>query len=327
MLKAVWIGTLAAAVVAAGLAPVYVAYSRDLGAARERASGGSAVIETASGPIEYAESGRGAPLLAIHGTGGGFDQGLLLTRQLGLDGAGYRIVAPSRYGYLRTPFPEGPTDPAAEADAHASLLDALGVREKVVVIGASAGAPSATHFAIRHPERVAALVLTVPDNWVPPSEEWPSGSTIGGSDFIRNVVLRSDFVMWAFMKLAGDEMASFIGVSKELQQGLTPEDRANIAETLDSIQPVSQRYRGIMKDEANHRARTRGDLERIQAPTLVVDAMDMETFPGARYTAEHIPQAKLVAFPTGGHLLVGHAEETRAAVREFLDEVATGQGR
>jgi dienelactone hydrolase len=39
----------------------------------------------------------------IHGTGGGFDQGLLFARRL-VD-AGYRVIAPSRFGYLRSDFP------------------------------------------------------------------------------------------------------------------------------------------------------------------------------------------------------------------------------
>ena len=34
-------------------------------------------VSTASGPIEYAERGTGVPVLAIHGTLGGWDQGLV----------------------------------------------------------------------------------------------------------------------------------------------------------------------------------------------------------------------------------------------------------
>ena len=41
------------------------------------------------------------------------------------------------------------------------LLDTLGIR-RAAVLGGSAGAPSATQMAIRHPGRVNALVLVVP---------------------------------------------------------------------------------------------------------------------------------------------------------------------
>ncbi len=46
----------------------------------------------------------------------------------------------------------------------------------------------------------------------------------------------------------------------------------------------------------------------------------METFAGSKYTAEHIPNAKFVTFETGGHLPIGHADEARAAVEDFLQE-------
>jgi hypothetical protein len=40
-----------------------------------------------------------------------------------------------------------------------------------------------------------------------------------GHAYFVDVVLRSDFLMWAFMKVAGSEMAAFIGVPKELASG------------------------------------------------------------------------------------------------------------
>ena len=70
-------------------------------------------------------------ILVIHGAGGGFDQGLEFARPL-VD-AGFQVIAPSRFGYLRTPLPQD-ASPMAQADAHASLLDALQL-EKVAVVG------------------------------------------------------------------------------------------------------------------------------------------------------------------------------------------------
>jgi pimeloyl-ACP methyl ester carboxylesterase len=98
------------------------------------------------------------------------------------------VIAPSvRYGYLRTPRPEGHTSPAAEADAHASLLDAVGIHEWVVVIGASAGALSATQFANRYSDRVSRLILRVRENWAPPDELDSSTPQVGGNNFIINI--------------------------------------------------------------------------------------------------------------------------------------------
>jgi 2-hydroxy-6-oxonona-2,4-dienedioate hydrolase len=267
MRRPVLVGTVTAALIGAAAVPIYVKYASEIGVERARVATGSSVVETNRGTIEYADVGSGPVFLSIHGTGGGFDQGLLLAKQLGIDPATFRIIAPSRYGYLRTPMPNGETTPAAGADAHASLLDALDIRDKVIVAGASAGALSATQFAIRYPARVSMLILTVPANWAPPSELDPSKTEVGGNSFIMDEVLRSDFLMWAFMKVAGDEMAAFIGVPKELQQNLSPEDKTNIAETLNGILPVSQRYRGILKQAANDAARQQDPIEGIKAPT------------------------------------------------------------
>jgi 2-hydroxy-6-oxonona-2,4-dienedioate hydrolase len=42
------------------------------------------------------------------------------------------------------------------------------------------------------------------------------------------------------------------------------------------------------------------------------------TFKGERYTAEHIPGARFIGYPTGGHLLVGHGGDVRRELAEFL---------
>jgi pimeloyl-ACP methyl ester carboxylesterase len=291
----------------------YAAYNRDISAARQRVASGGRSIDTAVGPIQYAEVGRGAPVLMIHGAGGGYDQGHWGFRD-GLGEQDYRVIAPSRFGYLGTPRPADGS-PAAQADAHAALLDALEV-DRVAVVAASAGALSAMQLAIRHPARVSTLVLLVPDSWAPPSAA--ATEELMANPFVMNVVLKSDFIMWAFMKLAPGEMISFLGVPQALQSTMTPQQRARVEELMGMILPVSQRQGGIMNDALNSSSLGRHALEEIRAPTLIVDAADVSTFPGSKYTAEHIPGARFVAYETGGHLLIGHEEESRAVVAEFL---------
>jgi 2-hydroxy-6-oxonona-2,4-dienedioate hydrolase len=141
----------------------YASYQHDIRASRERVATGSRLAQTPCGPIEYAVAGEGPPVMLVHGAGGGFDQGLEFGAPLVRNGL--QIIAMSRFGYLRTPLPHD-ASPAAQADAHACLLDALGV-SRAAVIGASAGAPSAMQFALRHPARCNALVLLVPAAYVP----------------------------------------------------------------------------------------------------------------------------------------------------------------
>jgi 2-hydroxy-6-oxonona-2,4-dienedioate hydrolase len=142
------VALVAAAVVAGG-------YRRDLLRARARlARLKRRSTETPFGPLEYCEWGEGEPLLLIHGVVGGCD---VPPSWRALVPAGYRIITPSRFGYLGSPLPEKPTT-VVQADALVSLFDALGIA-RAPVLTFSAGSTSAVQLALRHADRVAALVL------------------------------------------------------------------------------------------------------------------------------------------------------------------------
>lgn len=71
---------------------------------------------------------------------------------------------------------------------------------------------------------------------------------------------------------------------------------------LRNIEPISQREKGLRNDAAVAPSVLSYDLEQITVPTLVIRAEDdlFGTFKGGRYTAEHIPGARFVGYPTGG---------------------------
>jgi len=186
------ITTLVGLVVAAIGGTIGIHYRRDMAVAYGRIASGSRLIETRCGPIEYAEAGKGRPVLIVHGAGGGFDQGIAFGADLAR--RGLRTIAMSRFGYLRTPMPAD-ASAAAQATAHVCLLDALGI-ESAAVIGASAGAPSAMQMAVRYPDRVGALVLAVPATYVPRPGNLPPLTTPRGTEFLFSTALRSDFVFW-----------------------------------------------------------------------------------------------------------------------------------
>jgi pimeloyl-ACP methyl ester carboxylesterase len=185
---AVWV---VVGLLAAVLGLTYAEYRRDIERARERVASGSRMAQTACGPIEYASAGEGPPLLIVHGAGGGFDQ--LLPFAAALVRAGYRVVTMSRFGYLRTPLPAD-ASPAAQADAHACLLDALRIERVVGIIGVSAGGPSSLQFALRHPDRTGRLVLLVPLAYAPRTGHEPTAPR--GTPLLFETTLRSDFLFW-----------------------------------------------------------------------------------------------------------------------------------
>ena len=82
---------------------LWLRFDSDMKLAAARAVKGSVVIDTRCGPIEYQEAGTGAALLMVHGSGGGHDQGMAFAGDLARQGI--RVIAMSRFGYLRTPRP------------------------------------------------------------------------------------------------------------------------------------------------------------------------------------------------------------------------------
>jgi pimeloyl-ACP methyl ester carboxylesterase len=300
---------------------VWLDYRRDLRRARQRVSAGSRVVDTRCGRIEYGFAGEGPPVLAVHGAGGGFDQGLEIADPLVR--SGFRVIAMSRFGYLRTPLPVD-ASPAAQADAYACLLDALQI-QRVAVVGASAGAPSSMQFALRHPERTAALVLLVPAAYPSHVEERPGGAVLprtpGAVKLLFDTALRANFLFWVAPKIARNAMVrAILGTPPSVLQNASDEERARIAQALDHIQPLSLRRLGLLNDTSIVGSLPRYELERIAAPTLILGMADClyGTYAGARYCAEHIPHARFVSYPEGGHLWIGHQKEVMAEVAGFL---------
>jgi 2-hydroxy-6-oxonona-2,4-dienedioate hydrolase len=295
----------------------YTTYRRDLHHARERVSTGSHIVQTPCGPIEYALAGDGPPVLVVHGAGGGYDQGLELGEPLVT--SGFRIIAMSRFGYLRTPLPPD-ASASAQADAHACLLDALEIR-RAAVVGTSAGAPSSMQLALRHSERCRALVLLVPAAYVPRPGSAPPMQTPAGTEFLFKTALKSDVLFWAAIRLARSTVIrAILATPPAVVEDASAEEQARVGSVLEHILPVSPRRLGLLNDAAVTASLPRYELERITIPTLVISLADdlFGTFDGARYTAEHVPYARFIGYPSGGHVWVGHQQAVMAEMVAFL---------
>ena len=302
---------LAAAVSAAGVA-TYVRYRKEIRSIRDSVDRGSTIAETATGDIEYAETGSGEPMFVIHGAGGGYDQGLLIASDFGEN---FRIIAPSRFGYLKTPVPKD-YSPAAQADAHAALLDFLGIK-RAVVVAASAGAPSAMEIALRHPELVSALILLVPRTYHP-TQAIGADQSVPSRAVLRLIEASADFLFWLAMRVSRGSVVRFFGVPPEVEANASKDDRDRATRLMNSILPLSQRVRGIEVDGLTEMRPL--PLEDIALPTLIISAEDdlYRTLPGARLAAERIPSAELHVLKSGGHLMVGQTQRIAKLVRDFL---------
>jgi pimeloyl-ACP methyl ester carboxylesterase len=285
--------------------------------AQERAAQGSVLVRTPCGAIEYQEAGSGMPLLVIHGSGGGHDQGMNWARPL--TQRGVRVIAMSRFGYLRTPRPTD-ASPQAQADAHICLMDALDIR-KAAVMGVSAGGPSAMQTAIRHPARVGALVLVVPITYKPGVVANSAPPVSDSKDALLLRLLGSDFLFWAGLQVAREQVIRHVlATPPDLVAAASPEERARVNNLAERILPVSARAAGLVDDTRLGKSLGSYPLDAITAPTLVVSARDdgFGTYAGAEYTAAQIKDAKFIGFEQGGHLLVGHDDAARNEIVKLL---------
>ena len=320
-----WLLLLSSLVLLACAAWLYASFRVEIAAQYARIATGSRLVATGCGPVEVAEAGAGQPLLLVHGTGGGFDQAMLESG--GFVDRGLRVIAPSRFGYLRTPFPQD-ASAEAQADQFVCLLDALGV-ERTAIIGISAGANSAMQFAIRHPQRVSALVLLVPAVYKP-------------SDMAASVAMKSPLAEKALMTIVGSDfpfwfIAHFVPETAVRMVLATPpealarasaDERQRAERLLTSILPISARAKGMLNDAHIAGNPPRYALESIRTPTLVMSVRDdlFGTYASAQYTAQHISGARFVGFERGGHVWVGHEAEVLDQTAEFVRGAAAPDG-
>jgi pimeloyl-ACP methyl ester carboxylesterase len=263
------------------------------------------IAETKLGPVEYVTRGQGRPVLVVHGTPGGHDQAEAMAGFLPTDE--FQAIMPSRPGYLGTPLESRETIDQ-QADLHAALLEHLGVGPAAVLCW-SGGGPSTYRLAVRHPQRVNAIVsLTAVSRRYPTPKQ--------GLD--ERLMFRTAPGNWLLRMLARHAPKQMISATEGSEGDLTKEQlKAHVDEVfadpvkrdfvlaLDaSVAQDRTRRSGFDNDMAQFDAIDDLELQRIAVPTLVVwgDA-DSDVAPSfSEYTAATIPGAQALVLPGGTHL-------------------------
>lgn len=291
---------------------VAAAYYADIQREYERLRGSGTVISSPYGDIEYTESGSGPAVLVIHGSGGGYDQGQLIADAV--LGEYFRSITPSRFGYLRSTFREGATWDE-QAHAYAYLLDQLGI-DRVAVVAMSHGGPSALLFAALHPERVSSLILV--SCGVAPSSH-PDQTQADRKGEMLTSIFKFDFPYWAVSKVARRQFMELMGATDAIIGSLTPTQRLWVDRIIDYMNPASVRSAGVEFDNKGTLPGKR--IAGITAATLIFHALDdtLQLYHNAEFAVSTIPDARLVSFDHGGHLVVIVERTTiRAAVRAHI---------
>ena len=286
------------------------------------------VASTQQGPIEYDLYGTEGPVvLSLHAGLGGADQGRLFASWLQDDG--FRILSPSRPGYLGTPLNSGRTL-NEQADLLAALLDKLRI-ERVGVLAVSAGGPVAYTFAARHPERVWGLVsiggVSLPDPGASPS----SGlrRTFVNAIGQKLAKLTASISLKPIVSSTLDETSSFTDEQKARRVDYilhTAHVRRLFAAMFDTTFPYERRMPGTDNDLMQTRDMAL-PFDHITAPTLVVHGtrdVDVPLEHGEN-SAGRIRAAQHYWIPDEDHLgfwLSPRAEDSQNVVRTFLHEHA-----
>jgi pimeloyl-ACP methyl ester carboxylesterase len=285
-----------------------------------RLFGQGSLIDTRAGALEYAVAGKGPPLMMIHGTGGGFDQGLLFATRLRQQG--FRIIAPSRFGYLGSAFPDD-ASPAHQADTLVDLLDHLSI-DRLPVLGGSAGALTAAEFALRHPDRCSQLALLVPAGNL--TNRDPVVFT-GLQRLAVDAVLGSDFWFWSLVRLTPEQMIrTLLATDPALLDAVPEAERQRAMTILSQILPISRKGNGLRTDAFWAGTPSATAFDRITVPTLILSCEDdlFGTAATARLMAERIPNAQITIYPTGGHIWLGHDADVADRIAGFVRGTAVG---
>ncbi|GAA1798190.1 alpha/beta hydrolase [Agromyces neolithicus] len=247
-------------------------------------------VSTASGLVEYAERGRGEPILAIHGTLGGWDQGLVAAEFLRVNG--FRIIAPSRPGYLGTPLSTGRTF-AQQADALAALLDALGM-DSIIVFAVSGGGPAGYELAARHPGRVAKLVQV--DGVCIPGPIPAVATQVAARDTFARAQIwllthATRPTLTALFRLVGTETKAAAS-DRATTLAAIPGRTATLEATLRASLGAARRRQGMRNDFTTF---TPAPLDRITCPTLILHGRSDKNVPpaSAEYAHAHITGSEL----------------------------------
>lgn len=245
------------------------------------------------GPPPAGWHGPAPTAVLIHGTATDSMASWFLTLAKPLSDAGFRVVMYDLRGHGRSERPPAGYRLDDFVDDLTGLLDVLDVTGPVFLLGNSLGGTIAFGYAMRHPDRVAAIV-TVESS--PPTPEW-----------MRRIGRR---IATLVARLPQDEAMAEIGA----RRGEGAVRRAEAVRELLATTTIARELPGSPPPDA-------AALAGVTCPVLGLFGGDSAVSELAPSVEVLLPRARTVVVPGQGHtLLVGAPATVRELVLPWLDE-------
>jgi 3-oxoadipate enol-lactonase len=259
---------------------------------------------TPDGKTAYIEAGHGRPLVLLHGFP--LSKAMWLPQRGGLATL-TRVLAPDLPGFGGSRGFEGTPSIDAMADRVVEFIDALRIREPVILCGLSMGGYVALGVSRRHSDRLRGLILA--DTKADPDDE------AGKANRDRTIALAK----------ASGSSAVIDQMMPKLVGSETAERRPEVASELRSIAAAQSSAAVIAALQAmRDRPDANPGLANIAVPTLVLVGEQDTLIPPAKGAelARAISGSELVTIPGAGHIAnMERPEAFNAAIRAFLERV------
>lgn len=255
--------------------------------------------------MAYVEQGAGIPVLLVHGFP--LDHTMWDAQIVAL-APHARVIAPDLRGFGATPLDAADAALGVTMEAHADdlneLLDAIDVREPIVLVGLSMGGYIALQIVRKHGHRLRALVLC------DTRSQADTGEARAGRLKMAEEVAKEG------ARLAADAMEPrlFRKAAFDKQPEVVAAIRATMARQTPAAIAAAQRGMAARPDMTDM-------LPHITVPTLVlVGAEDAISTPAEmQQIADAIPGAEFVVIPDSGHMTtVENPAATSAALVKFV---------
>jgi 3-oxoadipate enol-lactonase len=264
------------------------------------AEAGGQWMEANGVDLHYELSGQGThTLVLVHEMGMTMQSWDELVPMLATD---HRVLRYDLRGFGLSEKIRGQIDFGDEIADLRALLDALGIKDPVALVGGAAGASIAAKFAADYPERVAALVLISPVMSGAPRLAIPAAA---GVDNSPAAVIERDGVR-AYL-----DAQTEIVFPMQLQ---TPERLARFRGMQLSSDPVGR----VLTTRMISATDLSGDLSRIRCPTLVLGTTLFAPGGNAKRLVEQIAQATYQPLTTGHFAALESPGLVASALQPFL---------